>query len=62
MKAIVLKHLAREFDLDPYRLRQILRAHSIPTNKGRYQWSSDDPSLEPIRRILKKQRSKPGKP
>ncbi len=51
---IVLKHLAREFDIDPYPLRQILRAANIPTTNGRYQWQENDPSLKTTRALLGK--------
>lgn len=51
---IVLKHLAREFDVDPYKLRMFLRANEIPTTKGRYQWEPEDPALKKLRSLLSK--------
>ncbi len=49
---IVLKHLAREFDLDPYRLRQILRAHNVKTTNGRYTWPEKSKQLAKVRLLL----------
>lgn len=51
---IVLKHLSREFDIDPYRLRQILRLHKIPKNNGRYQWNENSAQLKKLRSLLGK--------
>lgn len=49
---IVLKHLAREFDVDPYKLRMFLRANEVATTKGRYQWEENDPALKKLRSLL----------
>lgn len=52
---IVLKHLAREFDLDPRKLRQRLRKQ-FGTNR-RWQWHDEtDPHLIEVKAFLSKQR------
>lgn len=55
---IVLKHLAREFKLEPYKLRQILRKQfGRSTKEGTYRkwkWENDnDPELLMIRNFLR---------
>lgn len=48
---IVLKHLAQEFDLDPYKLRKMLRPEF--GYHRRWQWENDnDPELKRIRKFL----------
>lgn len=37
-KAIVLKHLAKEFNMDDYPLRQILRQEFGKPKSGRWSW------------------------
>lgn len=51
---IVLKHLAREFNIDPYKLRMTLRANNISTTQGRYSWDENSPSLKTVRKLLTK--------
>lgn len=54
---IVLKHLSRQYDIDPHRLRAFLRAHNVPTApNGRYQWESIPKSLT---RLLASYQAKP---
>jgi hypothetical protein len=54
---VVLKHLAREFDLNPPALRRILR-DEFGYHK-RWQWKTeDDPELIKIRQFLSSLRSK----
>lgn len=50
---ITLKHICREFDLDPYPLRQYLRKHTKKQKHQRWKWSSDDPALSNIRKLAK---------
>ena len=50
---ITLKHLAREFDLDPYKLRQHLRAHLPHKRNQRWQWTTENPELAKARKIAK---------
>lgn len=49
---IVLKHLAREFDIDPYKLRQTLRAHKYKPSNGRWSWEPNSTQLAEIRSKL----------
>jgi hypothetical protein len=48
---ILLKHLAREFDISPARIRKLLRPHFTPTNR-RWRWEDEDPQLTAIRQHL----------
>lgn len=48
---IVLKTLAREFDLTPAKTRKLLRGKFEPTNR-RWKWQPDDPQLSAIRSYL----------
>ncbi|RMH22107.1 MAG: hypothetical protein D6698_01740 [Gammaproteobacteria bacterium] len=50
---ITLKHLCREFNLDPYPLRQKLRKALKHKRNQRWQWSEDDPQLAEARKIAK---------
>lgn len=48
---IVLKHLSRDYDVDPYQLRQMLRKKF--GKHPRWKWDSEkDPELKRIRRFL----------
>lgn len=51
---IVLKHLARDFDIDPYALRMKLRKHF--GIRRRWRWDPDKPEdqahLEKVRKFL----------
>lgn len=62
MKSVVLKHLAREFDIEPRKLRILLRTMNIPTENGRYQWSENSPKLKKLRSKLGEQLSKSREP
>lgn len=54
---ITLKHICREFDLDPYPLRQKLRA-AIPKRKHkRWTWEDDDPELKEVRKVAAQMKS-----
>lgn len=50
---ITLKHICREFDLDPYQLRQYLRKHTTKRKHERWKWPSTDPALDNIRKLAK---------
>lgn len=51
---ITLKHLCREFDLDPYTLRQYLRKHlTSHTKHRRWKWQPDDPELKTAKALAK---------
>ena len=50
---ITLKHLCREFDLDPYPLSQKLRKQLEHKRNQRWQWQPDDPQLAEARKIAK---------
>lgn len=49
---IVLKHLAQEFETDPYKIRQILRAHFGHATNMRWKWEENDPNLALARQHL----------
>lgn len=49
---IVLKHLANEFNIDPYNLRQILRKQFGKPSSRRWRWQEDDPNLKATRDFL----------
>lgn len=53
---IVLKHLAREFGLNPPMMRRVLR-EKFGYHK-RWQWKPDDPELQAVRTFLSSLRSK----
>jgi hypothetical protein len=55
---ILLKHLAREFDTSPARIRKLLRSHFTPTNR-RWRWEDEDPQLIAIRQHLSDSTSTP---
>ncbi len=50
---ITLKHLCREYNLDPYSLRQKLRKALEHKRNQRWQWPEDDPQLVEARKIAK---------
>lgn len=51
---ITLKHLCREFDLDPYTLRQHLRKNMPSHSKHRrWKWQPDDPELATAKTLAK---------
>lgn len=49
---IVLKHLAQQFNIDPYTLRHILRRNRYTPNNRRWKWEENDPQLKQIRETL----------
>lgn len=51
MEMITLKHICREFDLDPYPLRQKLRKHLKHHRNQRWKWNPDDPQLKAVREL-----------
>lgn len=55
-----LKHLARDVDMDPYRLRMSLRALGLkPLVNGRWKWESEeDPNYKKARDLILESRSK----
>lgn len=56
---VVLKHLANEYDIDPYKLRQKLRAKFGEAPGGRWRWEEKSPDLAKIRKFLDEQKPKP---
>lgn len=54
---ITLKHVAREYDLDPYALRQKLRSQLEHKPNQRWQWDEKDPNLSKAREIAKGMKS-----
>lgn len=50
---ILLKHLSRQFDIDPYQLRKLLRAQGYEPLNRRWRWEDGDNTLEDIRLYLK---------
>ena len=55
-----LKHLARDVDMDPYRLRMALRALGLsPLVNGRWKWeSAEDPNYKKARDLILESRLK----
>lgn len=51
MKVLVLKELAREYDLDPYKFRMALRAAGLKPNGGRWKWDEDEVGLKAVRSV-----------
>lgn len=52
--AIKLKHLSREFDIDPYKLRAVLRQLKIKTqSNGRYTWEEGSKPLQRVKTALR---------
>lgn len=54
---VLLKHLAREFDMSPARIRKLLR-HNFE-HDGRWRWEENDPQLLQIRHHLSVNTSTP---
>lgn len=54
MTTITLKHLAREFDQDPYTLRSLLRKHQGPAIGRRWKWEEPSAALNEVRAFLTK--------
>lgn len=50
---VLLKHLCREFDIDPYQLRKRLRAAGYAPHNRRWKWEDDDKDLTGIRSYLR---------
>lgn len=50
---IILKHLARQFQLDTYPIRHLLRSNNFTTNNGRYSWQANDPELDRARQLIR---------
>lgn len=50
---ITLKHIAREYELDPYLYRQKLRQKMKHAKNQRWKWSEDDPALAQAQQIAK---------
>jgi len=55
---ITLKHLCREYDLDAYPLRQVLRTHLKHRKNQRWAWSPDDPQLKEARSLAAQMKEK----
>jgi AraC-like DNA-binding protein len=49
---IVLKDLAREFDMDPHKVRAILRDKFGEPRGRRWRWDEDDRQLTEARKLL----------
>jgi hypothetical protein len=58
MEQITLKHICREFDLDPYLLRQVLRKNLPHRRNQRWKWSPDDPQLKQARALAAQMKEK----
>lgn len=50
---IVLKHLANEFNQDPYKLRQLLRSKFGKRRRWRWDPITEAKELEKVRKFLK---------
>lgn len=59
---VTLKHLAREFDIDPFKLRRMFRKRSGLHPKRRWRWEEGSQELKEIREWLAKSGSKTGVP
>jgi hypothetical protein len=58
-QSITLKHLCREFDLDPYTLRQYLRKNlTSHTKHRRWKWQPDDPELTTAKKLAQQLKDK----
>ena len=51
---VVLKDLAREFDMDPHKIRLILRQKMGYPQGRRWRWEEGDPQLEEAKKLLSK--------
>lgn len=58
MADITLKHICREYDLDPYPLRQKLRANIPHRRNQRWKWEPDDPQLTEVRKLAAQMKEK----
>ena len=58
MEMVTLKHICREFDLDPYPLRQKLRKHLEHKRNQRWKWKPDDPQLTEVRQLAAQMKEK----
>lgn len=47
--AVVVKHLAREFDLSPFAIREILREHFVHKPHKRWSWEPNDGELKEVK-------------
>jgi hypothetical protein len=59
-QVITLKHLAREFDIDPYKLRRMMRRQYGLSKSRRWRWQEGEKELNRVREWLKKEKSDPG--
>lgn len=55
---LVLKHLAREADIDPYALRRMLRAQFGKAPRGSWRWPSRNKDYEAKLAFINKQKQK----
>lgn len=56
---VTIKHLCREFDLDPYPLRQYLREHMTTHQKHqRWQWPAQSKDLRRAKELAKQLKEK----
>lgn len=58
MDYITLKHICREYDLDAYPLRQVLRAKLPHRRNQRWKWKPDDPQLKQVRQLAAQMKEK----
>jgi hypothetical protein len=60
---IVLKKLAQQYQLDPYKLRQMLRKEfgksDVPGRYVKWRWEEGDPMLTKVRNFLDSIATKP---
>ena len=59
---ITLKHICREFDLEPYPLRQKLRQKLTHRKNQRWKWLPEDPQLTEVRNIAREMRDATSRP
>lgn len=55
---ITLKHIAQEFELDPYKLRKKLRLNLKHSSNQRWKWDPKDPELAEAKKIAKLMKDK----
>ena len=58
MEFITLKHICREYDLDAYPLRQVLRKALPHKRNQRWKWKPDDPQLKEVRKLAAQMKEK----
>jgi hypothetical protein len=58
---IVLKSLAREFDIDPHKLRALLRKKFDSPTGRRWKWDEKDPELKIVRETIRSETTCPSK-